>query len=419
MKAKYILIPLGLLLLLVILQLVATLSATTAGRNEVNTALPRDITYSYKDKRPYGGYVAYHWLQQLWDDKKPSVITRSFASAYNKNASMKDGGNIYVILANHNYTSPGDLRAMKSFVEDGNTLVLGICRPDSALDAIFGFRTAYADGQFLGMLRTQEQDTVTNFLSPLLDQRTFMGGFLHGANYFTAVDTAVTTILATDHNHKATFITIAQGSGRVLILLDPVALTNYPLLSHNNHRFMENVFGYVPNYVNNNTLYWDEFYKYQTAPRTDADDSNGLFALMKRYPPIRWAVWLTLLTVLFYIAFESKRRQRIIPEIPPVANTSVEFVKTMGKLYFEHHNNTNLAGKMAMQLLEYIRNRYSLNTQELDEAFMETLSRKSGYPPEDTRALVYQALQARQGYNFTDEDLHAFYTATHQFYQNN
>lgn len=419
MKAKYILIPLVLLVLLLILQLVVTMSTVTQGQNEVNTAQPRDVTYSYKDKKPYGGYVVYHWLQQLWDDKKPNVITRSFASAYTKNASMKDGGNVYVILANHNYTSPGDLRSMKSFVEDGNTLVLGLCTPDSALSATFGFKTASAEAYSPVLFRSKEKDTTIRFLSPLLDERVFYGERLHAGNYFTEVDTAVTTILATDHEDRATFITIAQGSGRVLVLLDPVGLTNYPLLSRRNSHFMENVFGYVPNYVNNNTLYWDEFYKYQTAPRTDDDDSNGLFALMKRYPAIRWAVWLTVLLVIFYIVFESKRRQRIIPEIPPVTNTSVEFVKTMGKLYFEHHNNTNLAGKMAQQLLEYIRNRYSLNTQELDEAFMNTLSRKAGYPLENTRVLVYQTLQARQGYPFTDEDLHAYYTATHQFYQNN
>jgi len=78
------------------------------------------------------------------------------------------------------------------------------------------------------------------------------------------------------------------------------------------------------------------------------------------------------------MVFEAKRKQRVIPILPPLPNTSLEFVTTIGNLYYRNGNHKDIADKKIAFLLEQIRTRYKLRTNELDEAFFEALSSKSG-----------------------------------------
>ncbi len=102
--------------------------------------------------------------------------------------------------------------------------------------------------------------------------------------------------------------------------------------------------------------------------------------VMLKYPPLKWALWLALLLVALYIFSESKRRQRIIPDKPVVRNNSIDFAETLGRLYYLHHNNANLAQKMVQHLLEFIRQHYFLNTSQINAEFISGLARKSGFP---------------------------------------
>ena len=76
--------------------------------------------------------------------------------------------------------------------------------------------------------------------------------------------------------------------------------------------------------------------------------------------------------------FEMKRRQRIIPIIAPPKNTTLEFVSTIGNLYYQSKEHKNIADKKIIFFLEQIRTKYWLNTSRPDASFLQTLSRKSG-----------------------------------------
>lgn len=411
MKNKLFLIPIIAMAGMIIVVVLLSLSASGPDQSQLDKQRTANVTYEYKDKGPYGGYVAFNWLHELWKDQKPAVITRPFASAYTHNADLKNQGNVYIIVANRSFTDAADVRAMSSFISDGNTLVLAVAQPDSLLQATFGFEVGQRDFQLF-----RDSASIQKFLSPRLGaDTTFAYNGFYSANYFTAVDTAVTTILGTNRSDDPNFITITRGNGHLLVLLNPLMLTNYFLLHKDNRKALENITTYVPNYVPESRIFWDEFYKKQTEPR-QGDESE--WSVLMRYKAMRWALWLTLLLALIYVAFESKRRQRIIPEILPLKNTSAEFVITLGKLYYQHHDNKNLAGKMVQHLMEYIRTRYYLNTQHLSEEFVEHLSGKSGYPLDRTRELIQYVALTRTQSQLSDEQLHAFYINTYQFYQN-
>jgi len=92
--------------------------------------------------------------------------------------------------------------------------------------------------------------------------------------------------------------------------------------------------------------------------------------------------------LLLYIAFGSKRKQRSIPEKIPVANSTVSYTETIGRLYLQKKDNRNIAQKMITYFLEYTRNNYFLNAKQVNNEFVAALSRKSGVSETDVINLV-------------------------------
>ena len=88
------------------------------------------------------------------------------------------------------------------------------------------------------------------------------------------------------------------------------------------------------------------------------------------------------------MAFEMKRRQRIIPVIKPLGNTTLEFVSTIGNLYYQNGDHKNIAEKKILFFLDQIRSRFWLNTNRLDDAFTTSLAKKSGKDQEEVRKIV-------------------------------
>ena len=62
-------------------------------------------------------------------------------------------------------------------------------------------------------------------------------------------------------------------------------------------------------------------------------------------PALKWAWYLLLAGVLIFIIFNLRRTQRPIPILPKNLNTSVEFVKTIGNLYYQEGDIRNLIDK--------------------------------------------------------------------------
>jgi hypothetical protein len=92
--------------------------------------------------------------------------------------------------------------------------------------------------------------------------------------------------------------------------------------------------------------------------------------------------------LLLLVLFMAKREQRIIKVIKPLKNTSIEFTRTIGDLYFQHKDFTNIITKKITYFMELVRSRYHLSTQILDEEFITKLAHKSGNDLDKTKKLI-------------------------------
>ncbi|UCJ05613.1 DUF4350 domain-containing protein [Chitinophaga pendula] len=362
------------------------------------------LGYGYKDKKPGGTYVLYKYLPSLFYGSTPKVVTKPFARTMDRDADIRQSDDIvYMLVADKLYASERDIKRMLEFVQKGNQLFMAVRQPDSLLADRLGFEVADTDAG----------GNTQHFVNPNFAPDTaFAASRLAGGSYFTKLDSANTTILGRQQNQRVNFVRIHYGNGSVLLLLNPASLTNYFLVQPKNIRSLEREVAYAKEGYR---LYWDEYYKYQY---TKQSDDFSEWQVLMRYPAMRWALWLALLLLVLYVLFESKRRQRIIPERPVLANHSLEFVDTLGQLYYQQHDNKNLAQKMIAHWLEYVRSRFYLNTQQLDLVFATTLARKSGMEEAAVRHIVDCIHDIQLSEQVSDTYLMDFYKVINQFYLN-
>src|SRR5262249_2411564 len=114
---------------------------------------------------------------------------------------------------------------------------------------------------------------------------------------------------------------------------------------------------------------------------------------------------------------EMRRKQRIIPVIAKPRNDSLEFVKTIGRLYHEKRDNKNLAKKMAAYFLEHIRNRYKLSTNRLDDEFIMSLGRKTAQPGDNIMEIVSFINNIDETDEIADPQLADFHKKLEEFYK--
>src|SRR5690606_38113057 len=109
--------------------------------------------------------------------------------------------------------------------------------------------------------------------------------------------------------------------------------------------------------------------------------------------------------------------QRIIPVITKHKNDSLDFVKTIGRLYHDKGDHKNLCKKMSAYFLEHIRSRYKLATSVLDETFEKNLQAKSGADKEKIENIVSFIRQLDEIETVSDKQLAWFHKQLENFYK--
>jgi len=116
-------------------------------------------------------------------------------------------------------------------------------------------------------------------------------------------------------------------------------------------------------------------------------ESGSPLRVILKSKALSWAYYILLTVILVFIIFEGKRKQRIIPVIKPLVNSSLEFIRTIGNMYIQAGNHKAVAEKMINHFIDQTRSIYFLPTETHTE-FAELLARKSGNSKNDTEALL-------------------------------
>ncbi|NIG57060.1 DUF4350 domain-containing protein [Chitinophaga sp. Cy-1792] len=391
--------------LLVILLVLTSSNNRDEAKHSTDMSHP---SFSSKDKEAGGAYSAFQLLPSLFSNNPVQIVTKPFSVSYKKDEQLKRTGNAYIIVANQLFLSKQDVTDLLEYVQAGNELFIAANRIDQQLNDKLGIVTSLMEDGGVVMPGSQQYIDTLNDINKTYR---YKGPVLE--RYFTKADTSLTRVLGYSPHDHPNFVRMRYGNGRIFILLNPYTFTNYFLLHNNNAEALSIQMSYMDEVAEN--LYWDDFYNTQLGPRND-DFSE--WQVLLRYPAIRWALWLTLALMLLYVGFESKRRQRIIPIKPAVTNASLEFVDTIGQLYYQQHDHVNISHKMVVHVLEYIRSRYYLNTNTLDGDFAILLSKKTAVSEEEAKRLVRLINNVQQHGYIDAEFVRELYRSIQLFYLN-
>lgn len=353
-------------------------------------------TYLKTEKMPFGTYVLYNRLQDIF--AKAQVQTYR-EPVYNVINDEEISNSNYLIICSSANINEYDYAKLTRYISDGNDVFIAA---EDFGDVLEKKLKVKARSEMM-----HNGQTYINFVNKALGDSTYLVDHGSTNGYFDKFDTLKTVVLGKNGYNHASFIKISMGKGNLYLNANPLVFTNYSLLQPQGASYASKALSYMrvaPGLV------WDEYF---TRGREGGDSSMRVF--LSHYA-LRWAFYLVLFGLLIFVLFEMKRRQRIIPVIEPVANTTVDFARTVGQVYYEQHDNSNIAQKKVTYFLDYIRQRYNLKTNVQNDEFMKTLSLKSGVDIDLIKELFYQSGSIQTGQPVSNALLIAFNQNTEQFY---
>jgi hypothetical protein len=228
-----------------------------------------------------------------------------------------------------------------------------------------------------------------------------------GNNYFTGFDTLKATVIGENANHQANFIKYPFGPGALYLAANPKYFSNYALLKPDGASYAAIALSYLKG---TKQIIWDEYYT-----RRDESQLSPMRMFLSR-PMLKSAYYITIFGLLIYVAYGIKRRQRVIPVIEPLANSTVEFVKVTGQVYYEKRDNANIANKKILYFFTYLRDEHQLKTSETDDGFIEKITAKLGIEPGFANELLRYIQYLKVQTNVTEQELIELNRLIEKFY---
>jgi hypothetical protein len=353
-------------------------------------------TYYYNDKIPFGTYIVYHRLADLFPG---AHVVKTNGSIYRTfHDSISAPGN-YLVIARSVDINKDDFNEMVKYIKAGNAVFISSLTFKGFLADTLKLSTDY---EYKG------GNTKLNFTNSKLkqpDDYAFDNGISN--HYFSGFDTAKATVICKNNFGNSNLLCFKFGKGSLYVCATPGIFTNYSLLSNQGADYASKAMSYMP--VTRN-VYWDEF------QNGDIAEDESPMRVFFSHPSLQWAYYISLCGIIIFVLFEMKRRQRIIPVIEPLNNSTLDFVNVVGQVYYEKRDNANIAHKKILYLLEHLRDEYQVRTNKLDAEFIEKLQTKVGVEASLAKNLVnFIQYIADQKY-ISDHDLINLNKLIEQFY---
>ena len=371
-----------------ILILIAGISLFVVAEMYMQTPIDWRKTYKKSDKIPYGTFVLFDALPDIFPKSEISVNNKSFYE-YIQEKNNNDLVN-YIIINDEIKLDDLSSDLFIDFVSKGNNLYLVANNFSANFSDTLHFTT---DSWWI-----YERDDTTstiNLVNPKLRKK---DGYLFVnklyERYFDTFNKDNTKILGLAENNKANFIKIKLGKGNLFINLQALAYTNFHILN-SDREYISNTLSYLPK----RQIVWDEYYKgYKPESQTPMRYFLSRQAL-------KFAFYLFMATLFLYLIFEFKRKQRYIPIINPPRNDSVNYVKTIGQLYFLKKDYKGIAAQKINFFLENIRNKYFIKTNVFDNNFYQLLSAKSNKEIDEIETLFNYISQIKLREQINEKEL--------------
>ncbi|PQA96222.1 hypothetical protein SAMN05421796_101628 [Chryseobacterium piscicola] len=339
--------------------------------------------FEIDEKSPFGLYVFDHEAEFLFKNKLQKVSVNPY-DFYENNEKKQH--NILVLEKDIDLLSWEKI--MDEVANGSDAMIIKQQFPRKIADSI-GFYTSNFNEAESEVLKLTDK----KFLNSFAKIEKFPGG--RGFTYIKPEIEILGKIVSPNAEDQAGFIKAKFGKGHFFIHSEPLFLTNYYLLQKENLQYAQDVFSYLQD---RETLWFTD--------EKSSSESQSFMRFILANPALRYAWWILLGGLLLFVCFNVKRKQRIIPIIEPLKNSSVDFVKSIGNLYLQEGDFHEMIAKKAQYFLHKVRIDLLISTQNLDYDFAKKLQLKTGKPEDKIAEAIILLQKAQDPYaHVTKDDL--------------
>ncbi len=367
-------------------------------------------TYKEKSLQPYGTSV----INKMLDSYVPNGTVKNITTDLPTDLPLEtDSTENYVFIGEATFLDTADVERLLDFVARGNNAFIS-CKsiPHDLMFHLYYYECTDEEGidvPWNDFAWIQDTMAVMNMHHPdLMDSLDFEYRFIRNnrvsnyrwnyidSSYFCNMESGMTELGAfkdEEGNEYANFAMIRYSDpddfslpgGNVYLHTNPIAFTNFQMIDPIGKEYAEKIFSHL----SDGHIYWDAYSRIKevTSRRRNSIRSNSAELTLANETPLKyilenkhlsWA-WYTLIGMaILYLMFRSKRKQRLIPVEEINNNTSLEFISTIGALYYNKQNHLKLCEQKMKMFLSFIRNRYNMGTKKRNEKFFDQLSKRSG-----------------------------------------
>lgn len=352
---------------------------------ELVTPKPVDwsFTLHHRDKIPYGTFVLHDLIEELFPDQQ---IRTSYQTFYESNHQDSLTSNVLIIA---NTFSPDQL--------DSEDLLEAVADGRQAL-----ISANYFSGYFADTLNLVAETANMATLDSLMNE-----GSRAEYSVFTSYDSARTQVLDYSETEQPMLLRLAWGGGYLYLHSEPRLFTNYEILKEKRYQEAAKTLSFLPV----QDVLWTEYYQVGKL------ESGSPLRFFLSQPPLRWGLYLGLAGLFLFVLFESKRKQRAIPVYQPPTNTTLDFVSTVGNLYYRTQNHKNLANKKIAHFYRFVREQYRLHPDPAEDSFREVLAQKADKKRIEVDTLLNQIVALQQKDKVKSDELLLLNERIDAFYQ--
>lgn len=352
-------------------------------------------SYSASDKIPLGCYILFNELETFSEGE--ILTSERTIYEYLKRVDTTTPKSL-VFINNYLSFDKEESLALIDFAEKGNTVFMsGNYFYGNAIDSL----NVAVERQYSNLYKKESDH---KFTSPSLQKNNRLFKDVIENSHFSSIDTLNTTILGTvttkdeddfdETNPNFIKVNVGENGGQFILHTNPFAFTNYHLMA-DKADYAATVLSYLPK----QQIIWDNNYKSGRKVITSP------LRFILNNPALKWAFYISLFGLILFVIFRGKRTQRIIPVINKLENATVDFTRTIGELYYQHGDFSNIIEKKINYFLEFVRSHYYLDTNQLNQNFIEKLAVKSSNTKEDAKALVDYLVFLKSKKNHSEQEL--------------
>jgi len=350
------------------------------------------VTLYKNDKNPFGAVVLRDVLNKSWFD----TLTTSNRTIYELQEMQEP--NLFILSESFS-TTPSEIEILLNEVRNGRTLFLSTNILDSLFKDSLNVAMNEFSFQFVMSQLWGKDSTALHFVHPAFD--TTVNYWLPSlllSQYFRQFDADQWSVIAVNSAGKPVMLKKNLGKGLLLLSSTPLMFSNFSILKSPNDAFASGALSLMAP----GALHWTEFYQ---LGRMEAQ--TPLRYILSEQS-LAWAFYITFITIFLMMIFDAKRQQRIIPVIEPLKNDTVDFVKTIARLYYNKKDHKGLAMKEMLHFTDYLKFQLLIDVNEGVTENIPKIAAKTGASEKEVRKLFDTMVVINDALFITARELRQF-----------